>query len=119
MIKHNQVDLLQNGFEHRTSTIEGNNRYLYQGKILSYELIIDESINQVSISGDTALPFSSESMYEIYVPCILIEYKSDLQIDYRNFQFLFYNSSEPCDQSLVLTVSSRKSDGELVVWPYI
>ena len=81
-------------------------------------LIIDENNNQVSVSGDTNQPFSSESMYEFYVPCKLIIYQSEEDVNYRDFHFSFYNDSEPTEESLVLTVSCRKSDGELVVWPY-
>jgi len=118
MINYNKADFLQNGFEYMPTLIEGFDGYIYKGNILSYTLFIDENNDQVSISGDTKTPFSSESMYEFYVPCVLIKYMSEDEVKYRDFQFLFYRELEPTIESLVLTVSGRQSDVELVVWPY-
>ncbi len=117
MIKYKKEDFLQNGFEYQATLVDGLNSYIFKAKLLSYELTIDDNNNQVSVSGDTHQPFSSESMYEFYVPCSLLVYTSENEINYRYFHFSFYSNTEPSEESLVLTMSCRKSDGELVVWP--
>lgn len=89
--------------------------FKYETSFLKYEIIIDEENEQVSISADTDLPFGSESLYEIHVPCQLIVMKPD---GYgRKFHFSFYRTKKENHEDLSLTVAIRE-DGNLVVWPY-
>lgn len=118
VINYSQADFLQNGFEFIDNQIAGVENYSYRGKLLRYELIIDSNNSRVAISSDTREPFNSDSIYEFYLPCRCIIYRTEQQINYRYFHFSFFKTKEPSKESLVLTVSARKSDGELVVWPY-
>jgi hypothetical protein len=117
MINWNRKVLEDCGFKYQKTLVETTHDFHYEGKILKYILVIDDENNQVSVSGDNTSPFGSESIFEFYVPCKLIVFKSSDEIDYRLFHFSFYNSDEATEESLRLTISGRKSDGELVVWP--
>ena len=118
MIAWDKQQFQDSGFEYEESLVETTHFLNYQGNILKYQIIIDEENDQVSVSGDTSCPFSSESLYEIYAKCVLIKYESESEVKYRRFRFLFYNSSKTTPENLRLTIAGRKSDKELVVWPY-
>jgi len=100
------------------SLIDGIHDFSYSGNILKYQIIVDENENQVSVSADTVQPFSSESLYEFYVPCKRIFLSPKESTAYREFHFSFCTTNEFTMESLSLTISKRESDGELVVWPY-
>ena len=119
MIAWNREDFESCGFRYESTLNEMTHYLHYEGDVLKYLLIIGEEDGLVSISGDTKEPFSSDSMYGIYAPCKYIVYKSSEEVDYRRFHFSFYIDEGRTEESLRLTIAGRKSDNELVVWPYL
>ena len=119
MIIFDKSQFINSGFSQLESCDEQFCILEYSGKALKYQIIINNSTDTASISADTESPFSSESLYEIYVPCKKIVFRSNNEIPYRKFHFSFYNSVDINNETtLSLTVAARPSDGELVVWPY-
>lgn len=119
MIDFDISHFFDSGFSQLESLDEKNCMLEYSGKILKYQIFINNEADTVSISADTELPFSSESLYEICVPCKNIVFKSSNDIPYRKFHFSFHSSSDTTNETtLALTVAGRLSDGELAVWPY-
>jgi hypothetical protein len=110
MINWDKTDFIKSGFQYTETAISTLHTLKYKGDVLLYEINIDEESEQVSISGDTTQPFSSDSMYEIYARCRLVVFKSSEEIDYRRFHFSFYDSPEPTGKNLLLTVAGRLCD---------
>ena len=119
MITWNRKNFEECGFVYAKTQVDTLHQFNYEGNVLQYQLIIDEEYGQVSISGDTESPFGGDSIFEIYARFKTVVYQTAKDIEYRRFLFSFYDSQEPSDESLRLTIGGRLSDSELVVWPYI
>lgn len=119
MINWKREDFEECGFVYSKTLVDPLHQFNYEGDVLKYQLMIDEVHGQVSISGDTECPFGGDAMFEIYARFKTVVYQTAKEIEFRRFFLSFYDSIEPSDDTLRLTIGGRLNDKELVVWPYI
>ena len=88
----------------------------YAGPTLKYSVILNLTLETVSISGDVSRPFCADSMYEIAVPCSEIIAGPD---GYHQGQICltFYYGGTDINVHRRMTIM-KTPDGELKVWPY-
>ena len=87
----------------------------YTGNALKYQMIISESDECVSISGDPQDPFCADSFFEFNVPCDSItECDDGYYPDQSGLAFWYGDTSQKHNMTMMIL---KRPDGDLKVWP--
>jgi hypothetical protein len=89
--------------------------YRYTGSNLRYELWLWVDDDQLTMSGDTEVPFGTDSLYEICLPCDSVSLVKDGYYP-GQMALAFWHGPQSDRKSLRLKILKRP-DGDLKVWP--
>lgn len=101
-----------------TSGLDSSSRvfsFRYSGLHLQYEFFVHADDDQVSISGDTTVPFGANSLYEIYVPCDSLSFVEDGYYPGQVSLACWYGSRDDSRNRRLIIL--KRPDGDLKVWP--
>ena len=87
----------------------------YAGKMLRYSIVICDSDELISISGDPEVPFGADSFFEISVPCDSIALAGDGY--YPDQKALHFWYGDPEQRHNLMMMLLKRPDGDLKVWP--